>query len=424
MVKSIKTEVEAKALLDSLFDAALMAALPSAVIEQHLPEAPTGRVIVLGAGKASAAMAQAVEKAWPKADLSGVVVTRYDHAVPTERVRILEAGHPNPDANGVAATEAIMAAARSAGPDDLVLCLISGGASALLTAPTEGVSFEEKQRLNAALLASGAPIDEMNTVRKRLSCVKGGRLADAIAPAACLTLLISDVPGDEPTVIGSGPTVPDPTPVDASLEILDRYNISVSDDIRAVMAANDGLKRLPENHRVSLIATPQMSLVAAAQAARAAGIKPIILGDAIEGEAREVSRVMAGIAKQVKRHGQPVEAPVVLLSGGETTVTVRGDGRGGRNSEFSLGLALALDGEPGIYSMACDTDGIDGIEDNAGAFVSPDTLARCVERGLDARDHLHNNDSYRIFDALDQLVVTGPTLTNVNDFRAILITGE
>lgn len=422
-MKSIKTESEARALLDSLFNAALIAALPSAVIARHLPEAPTGRVIVLGAGKASAAMAQAVEKAWPDVDLSGVVVTRYDHAVPTQRVRILEAGHPNPDANGVAATEAIMAAARSAGPDDLVLCLISGGASALLTAPTDGVSFEEKQRLNAALLASGAPIDEMNTVRKRLSCVKGGRLADAIAPAACLTFLISDVPGDEPTVIGSGPTVPDPTPVDASLEILDRYNIRVSEDIRAVMAANDGLKNLPKNHRVSLVATPQMSLAAAAQAAQAAGVTPVILGDAIEGEAREVSRVMAGIAKQVKRHGQPAEAPVVLLSGGETTVTVRGEGRGGRNSEFSLALALALDGESGIYSMACDTDGIDGIEDNAGAFVSPDTLARCVERGLDARSHLNDNDSYRIFEALDQLVMTGPTLTNVNDFRAILITG-
>lgn len=414
-------------LLRALFDAALQAALPEQVIAAHLPRAPAGRVIVVGAGKAAASMARAVEQAWPDADMTGLVVTRYGHGAPTRRIEVVEAAHPVPDVAGREAARRILELARGAGADDLVLCLMSGGASALLSLPAAGVAFEDKQALNTALLRSGAPIDEMNAVRKRLSAIKGGRLAAAVAPAACLTLLISDVPGDDPAVIGSGPTVADGAGARRALAILDRYGIAVDARLREVMRVNDSIARLPDNHALRVIATPQMSLEAAAAAARAAGVQPLILGDAIEGEAREVARVLAAIAAQVVRHGQPRCPPVVLLSGGETTVTVRGEGgRGGRNSEFALALALAVEGmEAGVreavHAIACDTDGIDGSEDNAGALVAPDSMARLRAAGLDGRALLDSNDAYPAFAAIDGLVMTGPTLTNVNDFRAIYI---
>lgn len=407
--------------LRSLFDAALTAALPEQVVAAHLPEPPTGRVLVLGAGKASAAMARAVELAWPDVDLHGLVVTRYGHAVPTDRVEIVEAAHPVPDEHGQAAARRILQLAESASADDLVLCLISGGASALLTAPAPGLTFADKQAVNDALLRSGAPIDEMNAVRKRLSAIKGGRLARAIAPARALTLLISDVPGDSPAVIGSGPTVPDTTSAQEALAVVERYSLVLPVHVRELLLGNDPVAAIPDNQEVRLVATPQMSLEAAAEAARAAGATAMILGDAIEGEARIVGLVMAGIATQVRRHGQPGRAPLVLLSGGETTVTVRGNGRGGRNAEFALGLALALDGEPGVSAIACDTDGIDGSEDNAGALVLADTLARARAAGADPRAMLDDNDAWSVFSMAGDLIHSGPTLTNVNDFRAILV---
>jgi glycerate 2-kinase len=414
--------IEPAVFLRKLFDAALEAALPEHVIAKHLPAPPTGRVLVLGAGKASAAMAAAVERAWPDVEMEGLVVTRYGHAVPTTRIKIVEAAHPVPDERGQAGAARILELARGAGPDDLVLCLISGGASALLSAPAEGVTFAEKQFVNDALLRSGAPIDEMNAVRKRLSAIKGGRLANAIAPARALTLLISDVPGDSPAVIGSGPTVPDSATADVALGILRRYEIELPEHLLRVIESNEPGREMPPGHEVVMVATPQMSLEAAAAMAREHGVTPIILGDAIEGEAREVGRALAGVAHQIQRHGQPVAMPAVILSGGETTVTVRGKGRGGRNSEFSLGLALALAGNPGVCAIACDTDGIDGSEDNAGALVLPDVLDRCAAAGLDPHACLNSNDAYSVFEAADALVVSGPTLTNVNDFRAILVT--
>ena len=417
--------LETRSFLRELLDAAIAAANPDAIIAPHLPPRPRGRTIVLGAGKAAAAMARAVER-HVSGSIEGLVVTRYGHAVPCARVEVVEAAHPVPDAAGRAAARRILDYARSAGADDLVLCLISGGASALLALPADGLTLEDKQAVNRALLASGADIAQMNAVRKHLSAIKGGRLAAAAHPAKVVSLLISDVPGDDPAVIGSGPTVPDPSTFADALASLRQYTIehpaAVLEHLRAAKdeTPKPGDPRLA-NAKTIIVARPQASLEAAAARAQDAGITPVILGDALEGEAREVGKVLAGIALQVRRHGQPAPSPCVLLSGGETTVTVRGSGRGGRNAEFLLALALHLNGAPGISALAADTDGIDGSEDNAGALALPDTLARARAKGLDARAMLADNDGYGFFAGLGDLVITGPTLTNVNDFRALLI---
>ncbi len=414
--------------LHTLFEAAIRAADPAACVPRHLPPAPPGRTLVVGAGKAAAAMARAVEAHWP-GELSGLVVTRYGHGVPCRRIEVVEAAHPVPDEAGRAAAGRILAAVQGLTSDDLVLVLVSGGGSALLALPFEGVTLADKQQVNRALLKSGAGIDEMNCVRKHLSAIKGGRLAAAAYPARVLTLVISDVPGDDPAVVASGPTVPDPTTCAEALAILAQYRIAVPPSVEAVLASGVSETPKPGDLRFAhcetrVIATAQASLAAAAEAARAAGIEPLILGDAIEGEAREVAKVLAGVAKSCALHGVPARPPCVLLSGGETTVTVRGQGRGGRNAEFLLALALALDGLAGVHALAADTDGIDGTEDNAGALLSDDTLARARAAGLDAKARLAENDGYGFFSALNDLVVTGPTRTNVNDFRAIYIAGN
>jgi hydroxypyruvate reductase len=410
-----------------MFDAAVRAAAPAECVPPHLPEPPTGRTIVVGAGKASAAMAKAVESHW-RGPLSGLVVTRYGHAVPCQRIEIVEAAHPVPDEAGRRAAERILGLVQGLTPEDLVLCLISGGGSALLTLPASGLALAEKQEVNRALLKSGATIGEMNCVRKHLSAIKGGRLAVAAAPAPVISLMISDVPGDDPSVIASGPTVPDPTSYGDALAILEKYRIAAPAAVTERLRKGEDETPKPSDPRFALvknriIARPQESLEAAAALARAAGYAPLILGDALEGEAREVALVLAGITRQCIRHRQPAAPPCVLLSGGETTVTVRGKGRGGRNAEFLLALAVALDGVSGVHAMAGDTDGVDGTEDNAGAVIGPDTLWRAAQRGLSAKAHLADNDGYGFFAGLSDLVVTGPTLTNVNDFRAILIEG-
>ncbi len=424
------------ALLRRLFEAALAAADPALAVPRFLPHPPAegsgGRTIVVGAGKAAAAMAKAVEDSWPdvaRAPLEGLVVTRYGHALPCRHIEVVEAAHPVPDQAGLDAAKRILAMVQGLGPDDLVLCLISGGGSALLSLPAPGITLEEKQAVNKALLRSGAAIDEMNCLRKHLSAIKGGRLAAATAPARVVSLLISDVPGDDPAVIASGPTVPDPTTFADALAILEKYGIDAPASVTAHLKA--GAEETPKpgdprlaNTETHLIARPQDALEAAAAVAREEGVTPVILGDSIEGEAREVAQVMAGIARQVARFGQPAAAPCVLLSGGETTVTLRGTGRGGRNAEFLLALTVALEGAPGIYALACDTDGIDGSEDNAGAIAGPGCLPRAAAAGIDAKAMLADNDGYGFFSALSDLVVTGPTLTNVNDFRAILVTRE
>jgi glycerate 2-kinase len=427
-----------RAFLEHLYQAAVRRALPLHTTAPFLPPPPKGRTLVLGAGKAGGAMAQAVEALWPAdAPLSGLVVTRYHHVPPRpeglpNRIEVVEASHPVPDAAGLAAAQRILALTQGLTADDLVLCLISGGGSALLTLPAEGLTLEDKQRINRELLHSGANISEMNCVRKHLSRIKGGRLAAACAPARVVTLTISDVPGDDPSIIASGPTVPDATTCADALAILRRYGIAVPDGIRARL--DDGSLETPKpgdaafaGHAVHLIATPQQSLEAAAEAARAAGVEAHILSDEMEGESREVGKVQAALARAVARRGTPFARPCVILSGGETTVTVRKQpegtprGRGGRAGEFCLGLAQALQGQPGVWALAADTDGIDGVEDNAGAFVGPDTLSRAAQQGLKVDQHLDRNDAYGYFAPLGDLVVTGPTHTNVNDFRALLI---
>jgi hydroxypyruvate reductase len=414
-----------KALLMRLFEAAVASAQPARVIARHLPEPPRGRTLVIGAGKASAEMARALEAHWP-GELSGLVVTRYGHAVPTRGVEIVEASHPVPDEAGERAARRMLDLVRGLTADDLVICLISGGGSALLALPAEGLTLSDKQAINRALLRSGATISEMNTVRRHLSAIKGGRLAAACHPARVVTLAISDVPGDEPATIASGPTVPDPTTCADALAILARYGVEIPAAARALLQSGGGETVKPGDPRLArvdfrLIATPQMALEAAATAAREAGLLAHILGDAIEGESRDVGKVMAGIALQVARRGQPFAPPCVLLSGGETTVTIRGDGRGGRNVEFLLGLGAGLAGQPGIHALAGDTDGVDGAEEVAGAYLGPDSLARALEQGIRIADSLARNDGHGFFEALGDQVVTGPTLTNVNDFRAILI---
>ena len=426
-----------RAFLEHLYHAAVRRALPLLNTAAHLPPPPRGRTVVLGAGKAGAAMAQAVEALWPAdAPLSGLVVTRYGHIPPRppglpERIEVVEAAHPVPDAAGLAATERILQRAQGLTADDLVLCLISGGGSALLTLPVEGLSLEDKQRINRELLASGAHIGEMNCVRKHLSRIKGGRLAAACAPAQVVTLTISDVPGDDPSVIASGPTVPDATSCAEALAILRRYGIALPPALQ--QALEQGALETPKpgdprlaGQPVHLIATPQQALEAAAQAARDAGLAAHILSDEIEGESREVGKVHAALARAVARRDAPFQRPCVLLSGGETTVTVRASGsgprgRGGRAGEFCLGLAQGLQALPGVWALAADTDGIDGMEDNAGAYVTPDTVARGLQAGLAVEAHLDRNDAYGYFSALGDLLVTGPTHTNVNDFRAVLV---
>jgi hydroxypyruvate reductase len=408
-----------------MFDAAIASAQPAVCIPNHLPPAPRGKMIVIGAGKASAAMAQAVERSW-SGRLSGLVVTRYGYAVPCKQIEIVEAAHPVPDAAGMRAAQRMLDLVGHLSSDDLVLCLISGGGSALLPLPAKGLTLDLKQNVSRALLASGATISEMNCVRRHLSAIKGGRLAAASYPAQVLTLLISDVPGDRPVDIASGPTVADPTTSADALSIVRRYGIELPQAVLELLESGRGESVKPGDPRLArartvMIATPQMALEAAAAVARDAGIAAHILSDAIEGEAKDVGSVFAGIAHQVAERSQPFAAPCVLLSGGETTVTVRGSGRGGRNVEYLLSLAIALEGHGRIHALAGDTDGVDGQEEIAGAYLSPDSLERALALGLKPKDMLGNNDAHSFFGALGDSVITGPTLTNVNDFRAILI---
>jgi glycerate 2-kinase len=418
-------------LLREMFEAATAAASPDKAVPANLPEPPTGRTVVVGAGKAAASMARAVEADWPDdKPLSGLVVTRYGHGGgPLKRIEVVEAAHPIPDAAGQNAARRILDLVTGLGPEDLALCLISGGGSALLSLPAPGITLDDKRALSKVLLRSGANINEINCVRKHLSAIKGGRLARAAAPAKIVSLIISDVPGDDPSVIASGPTTPDTTTLADAKAVLRRYSIVPSASVLALL--DDGRSETPKpgdlafsRSETRIIAAPQASLMAAADVASRASYRPLILGDALEGETKEVGKVMAGIARQVAVHGQPAPAPCVLISGGETTVTVRGRGRGGRNVEFLLSMAVELDGRPRIFAIAGDTDGTDGAEEVAGAIVTPDSLERARGLGLNARALLADNDAHNFFRALGDQVITGPTMTNVNDFRAVLINPE
>lgn len=428
------TDRNPRDVLNSVFQAALAVCLPDKIVGPALDrlalDRVKGRIVITGAGKASAAMGAAVE-AWAKEKglfdrIEGLIVTRYGHAVDCERIEIVEAAHPVPDQAGMDAAGRIKALAEELTADDIMMCLISGGGSALLALPAPGLTLEHKQAVTNALLRSGANIGEMNAVRKHLSAIKGGQLAAAAHPARVVSFLISDVPGDDPETIASGPTVPDPSTFGRAQQILSDYGIDLPGPVADWLDQAEPETPKPgdsifDNTETIMLATPQMALEAAAKAAEEHGLTPIILSDAIEGEAREVAKVHAAIARQVQKHGQPVTAPSLILSGGETTVTVRGKGRGGRNAEFSLALAIDLAGAAGITAIACDTDGIDGSEDNAGAIIDPETLTRASEAGIDADAMLRGNDSYSLFEQTGDLVMTGPTLTNVNDFRAILV---
>lgn len=414
----------AKDALNRIFMAAVASADPAKVLQHHLPSPPKGRCVVVGAGKASAAMAAALDKAWADVDLSGVVVTRYGHAVPAGRIQIIEASHPVPDDRSAEAAKRILAAVEGLTAEDMVIALISGGGSALMVAPAEGMTLADKMAVNRALLASGATISEMNAVRKHLSRIKGGRLALAAKPAKVVSLLISDVPGDDPSEIASGPTVADPSDIETVREIVSRYELDLPETVRRVLEKGEETPKAGDiDEDVRMIAAPSLALQAAAEEAVKLGLTPLILGDSLEGESRDVGAVMAGIALSASRKGLPVKGPAVLLSGGETTVTIgKGPaGKGGRNTEFLLSLALTLKGADGIWAIAGDSDGIDGVEDAAGAVVTPDTLARMRAAGVDPRQSLVGHDSYTAFKGVGDLVVTGPTLTNVNDIRAILI---
>ena len=418
-------QINPGALLRQMFDAAIAAAQPALCLPAHLPPPPKGRTLVIGAGKASAAMARALEDNW-QGPLEGLVVTRYGHDVPCRRIEIVQAAHPLPDAAGLAASQRMTQLVTGLTVDDLVIALMSGGGSSLLVAPAEGLTLADKQVVNAALLASGASISEMNCLRRHLSRLKGGRLGALCHPAKLVTLLISDVPGDAPMDIASGPTVADSSTCADALAIVRRYRIAMPEAAQQLLESGAGETVKPgdarlQHSRVHLITTPQMALEAAAQVARAAGITPYILGDSLEGEARDVAKTLAGITRQVVLCGQPFQAPCVLLSGGETTVTIRGRGRGGRNVEFLLALAVALGDLAGVHALAGDTDGVDGMVELAGARMAPDTLARAWAQGMNPRAYLDNNDAHSFFQALGDSVMTGPTRTNVNDFRAILI---
>ncbi len=421
-------DAAARAALRTLFDAAVASADPRVVLARHLPDRPRGRVVVVGCGKSAAVMAAAVEDAWPDVPLTGVVVTRYGHGHPTRRIEVLEASHPVPDEAGEAGARRILEAVAGLAPDDLVLFLVSGGGSALTTLPAAGLTLEELKATNRALLASGADIGAMNCIRRHLSAFSGGRLAAAAHPARVVTLAISDVPGDDPAVIASGPTVPDPTTFADARALVAHYRMALPERVAARLAAAAEETPKPGDPRLGtpdyrFIATPMMALRAAAEAARGLGLTPLILGDALEGEARGLGQALAGIALSARAYGQPLPAPCVLLSGGETTVTIgrEGAGRGGRNAECLLGCAVALGGAPGVWALMGDTDGIDGSEGNAGALIAPDTLARARAAGLDPRGMLARHDSWELFSTLGDLLETGPTLTNVNDFRALLI---
>ena len=417
-------------LLLGSFAAAVAAADPLHIVPKHLPPPPRGRTVVVGAGKAGGSMALAVERHWPPdAPLEGVVITRYGHSLPTERIRVVEAGHPVPDESGEAAAREILALAQSLGPDDLLLTLVSGGGSSLLSLPAEGIGMADLKAVTRELLASGAPIQDMNTVRKHLSLIQGGRLALATR-ARVLALVISDVTGDDPTHIASGPCAADPSTYADALEILRRFGVRAPESI-ARRLEDGAAGRVPETPKPGdpalghadnlVIATAHASLAAAAAYVQARGITPMVLGDSVTGEAREVAKVFAAIARQLREHGHPLKPPVAIISGGETTVTLRGHGRGGRNSEFLLSLAAETAGLADTWALAADTDGIDGSEDNAGAILGPDSVARARAQGLEAARLLADNDGYGFFAALGDLVVTGPTRTNVNDFRVILV---
>lgn len=420
------TDGKARAALERIFLASVAAADPRRMLQRYLPERPVGRCVVVGAGKSAAVMAAALESAWHDVDLTGVVVTRYGHSVSTKRVQVIEASHPVPDANSELGARRVLEAVQGLSADDLVIALISGGGSALMALPAAGLTLNDKQAVNRALLASGATISEMNAVRKHLSAIKGGRLAAAASPARVVTLAISDVPGDDPAVIASGPTVPDPTTFADARALVERYRVELSSHVAARLIQEGDETPKPgslPHAEFRMIATPAMALQAAAEEARRLGLAPLILGDALEGESCEVGIVMAGIARSVATHSLPVQAPAVLLSGGETTVSIGAGkaGRGGRNTEFLLSLALALKGRHGVWAAAGDTDGIDGTEDAAGAYVLPDTLMRARAAGFAPHDVLAAHDSYSLFQAIGDLIRTGPTLTNVNDMRAILV---
>jgi glycerate 2-kinase len=420
------TDDAARDLLRKVFDAAVASADPGAAVLRHLPEKPKGRCVVIGAGKASVAMAAALDAAWGDVDLSGVIVTRHGQGAAAGRIEVLEASHPTPDPMSERAGRRILAAVNELTANDLVVALMSGGGSSLMSLPAGGMTLADKQAVNRNLLASGANIVEMNAVRKHLSAIKGGRLALAAHPARVVTLAISDIPGDDPAAIASGPTVADSSTLADVHEIIARYRIDLPPAAQAVLAASEETpKALSPLNSVHVVAAHSLALAAAAQAADDAGLKPLILGDAIEGESRELGIVMAGIARSCRLNGFPVKVPAVLLSGGETTVTIgQGPaGRGGRNTEFLLGFAIAMAGEPGIFALAADSDGIDGTEDAAGAIATPDTIARARFGSLDPRSYLAAHDSYSFFAGIGDLIRTGPTGTNVNDIRAVLITG-
>jgi glycerate 2-kinase len=425
-----------RALLQRMFEAAIASAQPALCVPPHLPQQPPkGRFIVIGAGKASAEMALAVEQHWPHA-LEGLVVTRYGYGAPCERIEIAEAAHPVPDEAGLVAAQRLLKRVQGLSEDDFVLCLISGGGSALLPLPAPGLTLADKQAVHRALLNSGASIREMNTLRRHLSGIKGGRLAAACAPAKVLTLLISDVPGDDPIDIASGPTVPDPTTCADALEIARRYRIKLPASAKSWLDSGQGESLKPGDARLArcetrIVSAPRMALQAAAEVAQAHGLRPLILGDALEGEAKDVGKVLAGMALSAARHGQPASTPCVLLSGGETTVTMRQDeggakqpqGRGGRNVECLLSAALALGSHPQVHALMGDTDGVDGAEEVAGATAHPDTLARAWARGLNPAEELSRHNGHGFFGALGDSAVTGPTRTNVNDFRALMVLG-
>ncbi len=416
-------------LLESFYSA-VRAADPAHVVPPHLPEPPKGRTFVVGAGKAAAAMAQAVEQAWPAhAELDGLVITRYGHQLPTRRIKVVEAGHPVPDCNGEAASQQILSAVQTLGPEDLLLCLLSGGGSSLLSLPVAGVPLQDLQELTRQLLRCGASIQEINTIRKHVSAIQGGRLA-AACRAPVLALIISDVTGDAVTHIASGPCAPDPTTFADALALLERYRIAAPFSIKSVLLAglDDPALETPKpgSHvfkRVTnkIVAHAHESLVAAAGYFQKRQIQTLILGDSVTGEAREIARSYAALVREIQHHPQILRAPIALLSGGETSVTVRGHGRGGRNTEFLLSLLIELDGAGNVHALACDTDGLDGSESNAGAIIAPDSFARAKELELNGLDYLHDNDAYTFFSRLEDLIVTGPTFTNVNDYRVILI---
>ncbi|MBV1833644.1 glycerate kinase type-2 family protein [Novacetimonas pomaceti] len=416
---------EERAFLTRLFRAAVAAADPEVVLRPFLPSPPAGRTVVVGAGKGVAQLARALERAWD-APLSGIVVTRYGYGVQCERIRVVEASHPVPDAAGLEATRLLFDAVAGLAPDDLVIALVCGGGSALLPAPVEGLDLSDEIALNEVLLASGAPISVMNMIRKQVSRIKGGRLAAAAWPARVVTLVVSDIPGDDPALVASGPTVPDPGTRHDALAAIERYGIAVPPAImRHLRHAMTDAPRpddpVFQRNTVQVIASAARSLEAAAEVAAAEGIRAAILSDSMEGESRDVAQVHAAIAREIVLRNRPFPRPVVLLSGGETTVTLRGDGMGGRNSEFALAFALGINGMAGIHALAADTDGIDGSEDNAGAFADASTASRLYQRGMDPAIFLRRNDAWTAFSCLGDLFVTGPTGTNVNDFRVILI---